>query len=133
MTIEEKLQELILERYNSIREFSAVIDMPHTTIHSLFKRGIGKSSVITVTKICKALNISVDALADGEIKPAKKTYQPKRLNDWIEVDEIIDETKEILESRGFITIDGKPIGVNQLEAIFDAMDVGVELAKRKNN
>lgn len=131
MSIEEKLQELILERYNSMREFSAQINMPNTTLHSIFKRGIGNSSIINITKICKALNISVDALADGEIRPTKKNHQPKKLNEWIEVDEIIDETKELLESRGFITINGDPIGVNQLDAIIDAMDLGVELAKRK--
>ena len=71
MTIEEKLKNLILERYHSIREFAIYIDMPYTTLDSIFKRGIGNSSVTNIVKICKALHISTDALADGEIRPRR--------------------------------------------------------------
>ena len=75
MTIEQKLKDLILKRYHSIREFTIAIDIPYTTMDSIFRRGIGNSSVTNVIKICKALRISVDALADGEIVP----IAPKRL------------------------------------------------------
>lgn len=68
MTREEKLKLLILSRYKSIREFTIAIDIPYTTIDSIFRRGIDNSSVSNIKKICDALNISVDALADGEIK-----------------------------------------------------------------
>ena len=71
MTIEEKLKNLISERYHSIREFAIYIDMPYSTLDSIFKRGIGNSSVTNIVKICKALHISTDALADGEIRPRR--------------------------------------------------------------
>ena len=69
MNIETKLKEYILERYNSVREFTIKHDIPYTTVVSIFNRGINNSSVSNVIKICKALHISADALADGEIKP----------------------------------------------------------------
>lgn len=69
MTTEEKLKDLILSRYKSIREFTLEIDFPYTTLDSIFKRGINNSSVSNVIKICKALHISADALAKGEIVP----------------------------------------------------------------
>ena len=69
MIIEEKLKSLILERYHSIREFTLQINMPYTTVDSIFKRGIGNSSLTNVTKICRFLKISVDDLADGKITP----------------------------------------------------------------
>ena len=68
MTIEEELKAYILSRYNSVREFTIQADIPYTTLDSIFKRGIGNSSVNNVIKICKALKISADALADGNIK-----------------------------------------------------------------
>lgn len=68
MTIENSLKNLILERYGSIREFSIKSTIPYTTIDSILKRGIGNSSVNNVIKICKFLNLSVDALADGELR-----------------------------------------------------------------
>ena len=130
MTTEDKLKELILNRYHSIREFTIENDIPYTTIHSIFKRGIGNSSVTNIIKICKALNISVDALADGEIVPLKK--QPSKcINDMIEVEDLLDDTKDILTRSGFVTLNGKPMGVNQIDSIIDAMDIGVEMAKKK--
>lgn len=133
MTIEEKLQALILARYHSIREFTITIDMPYTTMHSIFKRGIGNSSVTNVIKICKALGISADALADGKIVPvAKRNYAPVNVAELIEVKEIISDTKDRLIHSGELTLDGKPISRDSVESIIDAMEVGVEMAKKRS-
>lgn len=130
MTTEEKLKDLILSRYHSIRDFTNSINLPYTTLDSMFRRGIDNSSVTNVVKVCKALDISVDALADGEIAPLRK--QPaKRVNDWIKAEDIIDETKDALKYSGFVTLNDKPISVIQLDSIIDAMEVGVEIAKKK--
>ena len=131
MTIEEKLQELILTRYHSIREFTIDIDIPYTTIHSIFRRGIDNSSLSNVIKICKALNISADALADGEIvfiKKQKAAEQP--INDRLEITEIIEDTKDLLTHRK-ITINGEPISKKGIESIIDAMEIGAQMAKKK--
>lgn len=132
MSIEEKLKELIRNRYHSIREFTIAIDMPYTTIDSIFRRGIGNSSVANIIKICKALHISADALADGEIVSIKKQpHTPISLNEFIEVKEILDDTREALTQSGFVTLEGKPISKSEVESIIDAMEVGIEIAKKK--
>lgn len=130
MTIEEKLKALILRRYHSIREFTIDIGIPYTTMMSIFERGIGNSSISNIIKICKALQISVDALADGEIAPVVK-HTPRAINDLIEVKEVLDHTKDILIHSGKVTLDGDLIDKAEIEAIVDAMDVGIEIAKRK--
>ena len=130
MCTEEKLKELILKRYNSIREFSIAIEMPYTTIDSIFRRGVDNSSVSNVIKICKSLGISTDALADGEIKPINDRTAIL-LNDRVEIKDILDDTKNMLHHSGFITLDGEPIGKAGIESIIDAMDVGVEIAKKR--
>lgn len=127
---EERLKELILRRYHSIREFTLAIDMPYTTMDSIFRRGIGNSSVSNIIKICKALGISADALADGEIVQVKKSI-PSPINDRIEVKELLDETKDLLIHGGAVTLDGQPISKDGIESILDAMEVGVEIAKKK--
>ena len=58
--LEEKIKELIIEKYGSIRQFALKIDVPYTTIDSILKRGIDNSNVSNVIKMCKALGISVD-------------------------------------------------------------------------
>ena len=100
MTIEEKLKALILIRYNSVREFVLEIDMPYSTLNSIFLRGVNNSSVSTVIKVCKALGISADALADGKIQYTKETETAE-----IEIKELLNHTKDILETNDFITID----------------------------
>lgn len=58
--LEEKIKELIIEKYGSVRQFALKIDVPYTTIDSILKRGIDNSNVSNVIKMCKALGISVD-------------------------------------------------------------------------
>ena len=131
MTIEEKLQELILTRYHSLREFTIDIDMPYTTIHSIFRRGIDNSSLSNVIKICRALNISADALAEGEIVFAKNKKENEHpIAEHFEIKEIIDDTKDLLTHRK-ITMDGEPISKKGIESIIDAMEIGAQMAKKK--
>jgi len=130
MSTEDKLKDLILKRYHSIREFAIKFDIPYSTIDSIFRRGVGNSSVSNIIKICKALGISADALADGEIAPIK-SRSAKPINDRFEVKEILSDTIDQLIHSGEITLDGKPIGKAGIESIIDAMDVGVEIAKKK--
>ena len=131
MTIEEKLQELILTRYHSLREFTIDIGIPYTTIHSIFRRGIDNSSLSNVIKICKALGISADALATGEIVFVrnKKTID-QSINECFEIKEIIEDTKDLLTHRK-VTVDGEPISKKGIESIIDAMEIGAQMAKKK--
>lgn len=67
MSIEQELKELILSKYGSVREFSKVLDMPYSTIDSIFKRGVENASVANIIRICEKLSISADGLAEGKI------------------------------------------------------------------
>lgn len=55
----QKLKKIILSRYNSVREFSKLIDIPSTTLNSALEKGIGGMGVDRVLKICDELNIDV--------------------------------------------------------------------------
>lgn len=67
MTIEEQVKSLILERYGSIKAFSTAHDIPNSTVDNMFRRGFRQSSVHNVIKLCQALHISTDGVADGVI------------------------------------------------------------------
>lgn len=67
MTIEDELKALVLSSYGSIREFSMTLNMPYSTLDSIFKRGVEKASIGNIIRICEALSISVDGLAAGKI------------------------------------------------------------------
>ncbi|MDT9336923.1 hypothetical protein P3F01_11120 [Clostridium perfringens] len=67
-TIENKLKELILTKYKSLREFTLKIGMPYSTFDTILKRGVDKANIINILKICNELDISADKLANGIIE-----------------------------------------------------------------
>lgn len=69
MTIEEKLKQQIELKYKNLREFALQNNIPYTTIFTILKRGVKNSSLTNILKVCAALRISADALAQGEILP----------------------------------------------------------------
>ena len=122
MTIEDQLKNLILSRYRSIREFVISIDMPYTTMDSIFRRGIGNSSVSNVIKICKALGISADELAEGKIVPVSARFTTYR-GESKEIHEFLNRFKMELATMENLTIEGEPVDENTREAIAQGIDV----------
>lgn len=57
MSREQKLRNLILDRYASLRKFSIEADIPYSTMMTLLSRGIGGASFDVVMQICKKLQI----------------------------------------------------------------------------
>lgn len=69
MRIEDQLRDIIKQKYSSIRQFTIAINEPYSTIDSILKRGVMTASISTMLKICEHLNIDLDALQQGVIKP----------------------------------------------------------------
>ena len=80
MTITETLKQYIESRYKSVREFTIAIDMPYTTLHSIFRRGIENSSVANINKICENLNISLPDLLNNKIVMVRKSVSNNSSN-----------------------------------------------------
>lgn len=129
MTTEEKLKEYILMRYKSIREFTQIADIPYTTMDSIFRRGIANSSINNVMKICKVLNLSVDALADGELKPRAADQIPAPTTD---IRDVVSDAKTRVYTSQHLTIDGNDIDIEHAEPILNALDIAYEMTKKHN-
>lgn len=116
-TTEDKLKAYILDRYKSIREFTISIDMPYTTFDSVLKRGIDNSSITNIIKICKALNISADELANGNI--VSTISKPNYKNDVVEMLTLIKSDVIKLDN---LTLRGEPINENVKDIIVNNID-----------
>lgn len=57
MKREEKLRNLILDDYVSLRQFSIEADIPYSTLMTVLARGIGGASFDLVIRICRKLDI----------------------------------------------------------------------------
>ncbi len=58
MNREQKLRNLILDEYKSLRQFSIEADIPYSTLMTLLSRDIGGASFDVIIKICKKLEIN---------------------------------------------------------------------------
>ena len=62
MNREMKLRNLILDRYESLRQFAKEADIPYSTLMTILSRGIGGSSFDTIIQICKILEYDPNQL-----------------------------------------------------------------------
>lgn len=58
MTREQKLRNLILDHYKSLRQFAFEADIPYSTLMTLLARDIGGASFDVVVRICRKLNLN---------------------------------------------------------------------------
>lgn len=65
--LEKKIKALIILEFGSVKAFSDKIKVPYTTIDTILKRGIFKSNVLNVLKICDALDIDTNELINNKI------------------------------------------------------------------
>ena len=67
MEREEILKNYICMKYKSVRQFTIDKNLKYSTVASLLSHSLGKANIDTVFEICKALNISADALIERGI------------------------------------------------------------------
>ena len=81
-------------------------------------------------KVCDYFNISLDYLMTGkeDTAPKEPILKPKDRKD---IDKILMETEELLKQEGLM-FDGTPASQEAIESILSAMQIGLEMAKKKN-
>lgn len=68
MNREQKLRNLILDQYQSLRKFAMEADIPYSTLMTLLARDVGGASFDNVVKICRVLKINPLELCDKDGK-----------------------------------------------------------------
>ena len=53
MNIEEEIKRMVITKYGSIRQFANDIEIPYTTIQSIFNRGINNAGMQNVIKFAR--------------------------------------------------------------------------------
>lgn len=125
MTKEEQLKAFILTKYKSLREFTQEFDIPYSTMSTILKRGIDNSNVTNIIKICQALNISADELAEGKIVPVVINESNTTC-----IENIISYAKQRLLNSKNLTINDKKVTDDVTKRIVTALDVILEIEKR---
>lgn len=129
MTIEEKLKDFIISKYGNLSNFSKEIDMANSTLSTILKKGVRKASITNILKICEALEISADGLAEEKIVPY--TFNQKNPSKSTDIDKMLDHIKNNSGEYTFLTVDDKPLTKKELEFITYGFTLVVQLLKKK--
>lgn len=78
-------------------------------------------------KIADFLGISVEYFQTGE----EKTEPKLTIRDTKEINSMIDQMEQLLKQDGLM-FDGDPASPEAIESILSAMQIGMEMAKKKN-
>lgn len=82
-------------------------------------------------KIADYFGVSLSYLMSGKEEPEKKepVLTPK---DQRDIEKILEQTKEQLLNQEGLMFDGDPASPEAIDSILSAMQIGMELAKKKN-
>lgn len=94
---------------------------------------LGKSTPTTQTlqKIADYFGVTIDYLMTGkeELEKKETTLTPKDTRD---IEKILDSTREQLLTQEGLMFDGDPATPEAIDSILSAMQIGMEMAKKKN-
>ena len=124
----ERVKELCKERKIPISKLEKDLGFSNGYIGQL-RKGVFPSDRLIL--IADYLKVSADYLMTGETPSEKKevSHTPR---DERDIEKILDQTREQLLSQEGLMFDGQPASPEAVESILSAMQVGMELAKKKN-
>lgn len=100
MTVENKLKQAILAKYNTVQAFATKIKLSHSTVNGILSKGIKATELIELAAVCDGLNIDMASLIRGEINYRNVINQ--RLSDKEKA--LIDKYRK-LDMHGAVIID----------------------------
>lgn len=77
-TTENRIKEVIINKYGSLKKFCEIINMPWTTLDSILKRGFANSNITNVMKISHELKVDTESLASGKIIDSIERIEEKK-------------------------------------------------------
>lgn len=121
--------EHLLQKYGiSAYRVSKETGVTQTAL-SNWKNGRNTPSIPTLQKIAEYFGVTVDYLMTGKNDKEKEPQlNPK---DQKDINEILANTEQLLKQDGLM-FDGDPASPEAIESILSAMQIGMEMAKKRN-
>ena len=126
MTTYDVIAELCKDRNLAITALERELGFGRGSIGKLRK---GNTTLERLQKIADYFGVTVEYLSAGKGKNEKEPkLKPK---DQKDIKEILASTEELLKQDGLM-FDGDPASPEAIESILSAMQIGMEMAKKKN-
>lgn len=125
MGLYEQIRDVAKTKGYSINRLEKELGFARSSINKFNKN---KPSIEKLQQIADFLNVSLDYLMIGEdSKTNSLTAKDER-----DIEKILDQTKQQLLSQEGLMFDGDPASPEAIESILSAMQIGMEMAKKKN-
>ncbi len=102
MNLEEQLKAEILSKYKSIRAFTTAINIPYSTLDSVFRRGLVNAGINTMLKVFDALNLDIESVSTGKLSHREKSFDSTKIQN-----EHSEEWKDLLEHWKQLNAEGR--------------------------
>lgn len=122
--------EQLLQKYGvSAYKVAKETGVTQSTL-SDWKRGRSTPKSENMKKLADYFGVSIDYLMTGKEDPSEKEPQLKP-KDERDIKNILANTEQLLKQDGLM-FDGDPASPEAIESILSAMQIGMEMAKKKN-
>ena len=126
MTIEERLQTLILSRYPTMKAFAEECGIKYSTMLAIFSRGLDNTGISNMKRICRTLGITLDGLGRDVIE----------FN--AEIPDLI--SFRFAQNRLFnlmidnkVELDGEPITEDEARLVDDMITAAADIVRRQRD
>lgn len=126
MGLYENIRDIAKSKGLSVNKLEQELGFARSSINKFNKN---TPSVEKLQQIADRLNVTVDCLMTG--KEDKKEI-PLTAKDQKDIEKILNQTREQLMSQEGLMFDGDPASPEAIESILSAMEIGMEMAKKKN-
>ena len=127
MGIGDKLQNLIDEPHRNVNDISKATGISASTIYSIIRRNNTKVDLDVLQTLADELCVTLDYFAEN-----KSSWHPTITSrDLKEINNIIANARDLLHQDGLM-FDGKPATDEDIESILSAIEIGLEMAKKKS-
>ena len=129
MNIGKNIRYLRNKQGNSQEDLDDYLGYKSYTTITKWESGVSEPTLKTTNRIAEFFHISVNELCYTDLENADSVLTSK---DERDIEKILDQTREQLMSQEGLMFDGKPASPEAIDSILSAMQVGMELAKKKN-
>lgn len=123
MTLKDRVKKLAQERGISLPALEAELGFGNSTI---VKWDRSTPNADKLNAVAKYFDVTMDYLLNGNDDTSLTTRDER------DISKIIEQTKEQLLSQEGLMFDGDPASPEAINSILDAMQIGMEMAKKKN-
>ena len=128
MDLKERIQALCKNNGISMNQLEQNLGFGKGYISKL---GKSTPNANKLQKIAQYFHVSVDYLMTGN-EPEEQKESVLNAKDQRDIEKILNQTREQLMNQEGLMFDGDPASPEAIESILAAMQIGMEMAKKKN-